>query len=106
MTDNITSNFPYDQSNDPCPADKLPDLAKGWERWAKDDPELQEEGFPGYVKTLEDHLEASNYHDWMGLPNAMRMIVSHTPLPVEEKEKLLKRLCNAVYNNDILYRVY
>lgn len=100
-----SNNFPIDQSNDPCPIDNLPDLVNGWINWNEDDPDTLRAGFPGYVKTLEDHLESCNYHDWMSLPNTLRMIVSHTPLSLREKERLLKRLCNAVYNLDILDRI-
>jgi len=87
-----------------CPIDHYPDLQSAWERWMKDDPEM--EPFPGYTKALEDHLENSNYHDWMNLPSNLEMVVECTPLPADEKLKLFKRLCNAIYNLDILDYVY
>lgn len=86
-----------------CPIDKYPDLA-GWCHWTEgsSDPEP----FPGYKEALEAHLENCNYHDWVNLPATLEMIVDCTPLTQEEKAKLYKRLCNAIYNLDILEGVY
>lgn len=94
--------FYQDQSNQEIAVDHLADLTSLWERWRLDNEELDGKDFPGYVYILEQYLEAYNYHDMMGLPNAFFEIVSHTPLPAEDKQILLQRLCNAVYNMDIL----
>lgn len=86
-----------------CIIDNYPDLKSAWERASNDSDSCP---FPGYKEALETHLEDCNYHDWINLPVTLEMIVECTPLTQEEKSKLYKRLCNAIYNLDILKCIY
>lgn len=87
---------PYDESYDPCYIDSLPDIEGWWD--AEFDP------YPGCAEATSQFLEDMNYHSFVYLPYAFEEIVTHTPLPAEDKLKLFKRLCNAVYNFDRLIR--
>lgn len=85
-------------SDSPCYIDKLPTIRQ----WYEDGKDEEAPPYPGAAEATAQFLEDCNYHDFVSLPYAFRTIVACTPMTPYEKQKLLERLCTALYNFDIL----
>ena len=85
-------------SDSPCYIDKLPTI----QQWYEDGKDEEAPPYPGVAEATALFLEDFNYHSFVNLPFAFQNIVAHTPVTPTEKQKLLERLCTALYNFDIL----
>lgn len=91
--------FKYASLSDaPCYIDKLPTI----QQWYEDGKDEEAPPYPGATQATAEFLEDCNYHDFVNLPYAFRAIAACTPTTPDEKQKLLERLCTALYNFDIL----